>query len=296
MQSWHYDSTLTNSNEFVQIEVRNQGQTNTPPIIDSFAFANSPAAFQVPVTTAGQVKEIVFREDSANNRTRLNGFTLTSPPTAELTLEVSTTSGEMRIINQQGVAFDVNYYEIRSTSGALKPNGWVSFDDTDVGLDPLGTGWDEAPASNSGLLNEVSFESSITFAPGATASLGSAFTVGGAPNIEFKYAGPGETVLRTGTVTYVTGTTGVAGDYNNNGIVDAADYVLWRKGGTLQNEGRSVGNADQQDYNFWKARIGAASSGSGLASAAMSSVPELSPAGLIIFAIISLAVGCRRYR
>ena len=24
---------------------------------------------------------------------------------------------------------------------------------------------------------------------------------------------------------------GVAGDYNNNGVVDAADYVLWRNGG-----------------------------------------------------------------
>ena len=29
---------------------------------------------------------------------------------------------------------------------------------------------------------------------------------------------------------------GVPGDYNNNGVVDAADYVLWRKGGPLQNE------------------------------------------------------------
>ena len=29
---------------------------------------------------------------------------------------------------------------------------------------------------------------------------------------------------------------GVPGDYNGNGIVDAGDYVLWRKGGTLQND------------------------------------------------------------
>jgi BNR repeat-containing family member len=296
MQSWHYDSTLNNSNEFVQIEVRNQGQASPPPVVDAFAFANSPASFQVPVTAAGQVKEIVFREDSATNQTRLNGFTLTSPPTVELTLEVNTTSGEMRIINQQNVAFDVNYYEIRSTSGELKPNGWVSFEDTDAVLDPLGAGWDEAPASNSNLLNEVSFQSSITFAPGATASLGSPFTIGGAPNIEFKYAGPNETLLRSGTVTYVSGTAGVAGDYNNNGVVDSGDYVLWRKGDTLQNEGRSVGIVDQQDYNFWKARIGVTSSGSGLSSVALSSVPEPTAAGLIVVAIISMAVGCRRCR
>jgi hypothetical protein len=294
MQSWHYDSTLNNSNEFVQIEVRNQGQASPPPVVDAFAFANSPASFQVPVTAAGQVKEIVFREDSATNQTRLNGFTLTSPLTVELTLEVNTTSGETRITNQQSVAFDVNYYEIRGTSGALTPNGWVSFDDTDVGLDPLGAGWDEAPASNSSLLNEISMQASVTFGPGATASLGAAFAIGGSPNIEFKYAGPNETVLRTGTVTYVSGTAGVAGDYNNNGVVDAADYVLWRKGGSLQNEGRSVGIIDQQDYNFWKARIGATSSGSGLASAAMSSVPEPTTVELVVIAIFSMAVRCRR--
>ena len=29
---------------------------------------------------------------------------------------------------------------------------------------------------------------------------------------------------------------GVPGDYNDNGIVDAADYVLWRNGGPLENE------------------------------------------------------------
>ena len=29
---------------------------------------------------------------------------------------------------------------------------------------------------------------------------------------------------------------GVPGDYNGNGVVDMADYVLWRNGGPLQNE------------------------------------------------------------
>jgi hypothetical protein len=278
MQSWHYDSTLTNANEFVQVEVRNQGQPSPPPVVDNFAFSNSPASFQIPVTASGQVKEVVFREDSANNRARLNGFTLVSPaPPPELTLEVNT-SGTMRLVNEQGISFDINYYEIHSSSGSLKPAGWVSFDDTDGGPDPLGSGWDEAPASNSNLLNEVSLNSVITFAPGNVASLGSAFTAGGAQDLDFKYAGPNDTVLRDGIVKYVSATAGVAGDYNGNGVVDAADYVLWRKGGPLQNEGRTSGVVDQQDYRFWRARFGAATGserGSSLNGSTAAPEPEV---------------------
>lgn len=83
MNSWHYDGVgqLLNSPEFVQIEVRNQGQTApTPPVVDHFAFGTAPAQFQFSVASAGQVKEILFREDSVTTRTRLNGFTLSNVP------------------------------------------------------------------------------------------------------------------------------------------------------------------------------------------------------------------------
>jgi hypothetical protein len=46
--------------------------------------------------------------------------------------------------------------------------------------------------------------------------------------------------------------------------VDADDYVIWRNSGPLQNEGRTTGVVDAEDYNFWRARFGASSdSGSG---------------------------------
>ncbi len=44
---------------------------------------------------------------------------------------------------------------------------------------------------------------------------------------------------------------GVAGDYNGNGVVDMADYVLWRNGGPLQNEVASTGTVDAADYDAW---------------------------------------------
>jgi hypothetical protein len=78
----------------------------------------------------------------------------------------------------------------------------------------------------------------------------------------------------------VTGVS-VAGDFNLDGVVDAADYSVWRKGlGTTYSQG---------DYQSWRANFGrsAASGSSALGSAA---VPEPMTAVLLIFAV---AVWCQ---
>jgi hypothetical protein len=80
----------------------------------------------------------------------------------------------------------------------------------------------------------------------------------------------------------------VPGDYNKNGVVDAADYVLWRKG-DLAADGTGDTIVDQADYDFWRARFentSGAGAGSGLSGAA---VPE--PTGLAIL-IMGLIGGC----
>jgi hypothetical protein len=49
----------------------------------------------------------------------------------------------------------------------------------------------------------------------------------------------------------------VVGDFNNNGVVDAADYVLWRNGGPLANEGGvTPGASTSEDYSTWRSRFG----------------------------------------
>ncbi|HEX3600222.1 MAG TPA: PEP-CTERM sorting domain-containing protein, partial [Lacipirellulaceae bacterium] len=78
--------------------------------------------------------------------------------------------------------------------------------------------------------------------------------------------------------TYLGGTVGVPGDYNGNGVVDAADYVLWRNGGPLQND--PTPGVQAADYTFWRSRFGA-TSGSGSSLAGASAVPE--PTSLILF-------------
>ena len=76
-----------------------------------------------------------------------------------------------------------------------------------------------------------------------------------------------------------------AGDYNKNGVVDAADYVLWRKGDPAADSNGDL-VVDQADYDFWAANFGNGSpgAGSGLTSA---SVPE--PSTLILIAMGMLA-------
>lgn len=86
---------------------------------------------------------------------------------------------------------------------------------------------------------------------------------------------------------------GVPGDYNGNGTVDAADYVLWRNGGPLQNEVDNPGTVDSNDYSAWRARFGN-TSGSGAGLGQGTAVPE--PTTLALVAIISgsLAIKSRR--
>ncbi len=84
---------------------------------------------------------------------------------------------------------------------------------------------------------------------------------------------------------------GVAGDYNGNGVVDMADYVLWRNGGPLANEVADQGSVSAADYTEWRARFGN-TSGSG-ASLGGGAVPE--PASVLLLLMVGLlAAGSRR--
>ena len=96
-------------------------------------------------------------------------------------------------------------------------------------------------------------------------------------------------LVNNATNTSIDLTVGIAGDYNGNGVVDAADYVLWRKGGPLQNEVDAPGTVNSQDYVEWRARFGNPSPGSGSgALGGVSTVPEPSAGLLALFAMSGL--------
>jgi hypothetical protein len=88
--------------------------------------------------------------------------------------------------------------------------------------------------------------------------------------------GPGDVTV------FLTIRATLAGDYNNDGAVNAADYVLWRKAETaglpLANETATPGTTDAADYDEWRKNFGATISGTG--GRAQATAPE--PVGTVL--------------
>jgi hypothetical protein len=100
------------------------------------------------------------------------------------------------------------------------------------------------------------------------------------------------------TLTRFVASAPLLGDYNDDGVVDAADYTVWRNGENLQNEGASYGVVDQADYLFWKSQFGKTRDDiggiGGLGTSAWTTsgaVPE--PTSLMLFVIGLIGGLCR---
>jgi hypothetical protein len=90
------------------------------------------------------------------------------------------------------------------------------------------------------------------------------------------------------------------GDFNHDGVVDATDYVVWRKsmgqsGSALAADGNGNYLVDAGDLNSWRAHFGqSVSAGAGSGVGMPNSVPE--PAGFVlalVAAIMGLAIRIR---
>ncbi len=85
----------------------------------------------------------------------------------------------------------------------------------------------------------------------------------------------------------------VAGDYNGNRVVDAADYVVWRNtlgqtGDNLAADGFEDGMIDEFDYFIWQENFGH-TSGSGSSTGSLGSldtVPE--PATMLLLTLVGM--------
>jgi hypothetical protein len=93
----------------------------------------------------------------------------------------------------------------------------------------------------------------------------------------------------------------LAGDYNANGFVDAADYIVWRDslGSTanLAADGNSNGTIDDGDYKFWRSHYGEGASSAAASLKDTSSAPEPASVTFIMIglAFYGLTAGCRTH-
>lgn len=87
----------------------------------------------------------------------------------------------------------------------------------------------------------------------------------------------------------------LAGDYNDDGVVDAADYTVWRDNlglaTVLPNDG-TPGVVDQSDYDTWHTNYGMMAPGAGAGSSSLAAVPE--PSSVMLLLAGMSVVGLRR--
>jgi hypothetical protein len=155
---------------------------------------------------------------------------------------------------------------ITSPGGVLDPVNWNGFAESGQ------PGWEMGPAKTNRIGEGNLLGSRLLPKNGTPIDIG--FAVNPAmlhdeTDLKFEYHVAADGTL-TGGVEFTTSAAPpvLLGDYNGNGSVDAADYVVWRHNvgaSSLPNRGNGItGPVGQADYNYWRAHFGATSgSGSG---------------------------------
>jgi uncharacterized protein YjbI with pentapeptide repeats len=154
------------------------------------------------------------------------------------------------------------------------------------------------------------WDSTISFAPGIPVALGGMLELAFAPGVDvttqsgrtidlFDWTGVTPTgaftvtspytwnltkLYTTGEVT-LTAVPSLPGDFNNDGTVDTADYIVWREG---------IGVASTQDnYNLWRSHFGQ-TTGSGSVVSVSAAVPEPASLSVLLLAVTCLPLFPRR--
>jgi hypothetical protein len=101
-----------------------------------------------------------------------------------------------------------------------------------------------------------------------------------------------------GAANYPLNLTQLPWDYNHDGVVDAADYTVWRDtlGSTtdLRADGNGSGKIEAEDFDFWRGRYGYTVGGAGAGGVSSVSVPEPATVVLAFAGMIAIAATRRR--
>ncbi len=242
------------------------------------AFAGQPLAFGVDGTA-----DLTF-EYTVEGTTYTGTVEYLGESSNNLMLLVDPATGEARLRNTSPFAVSIDAYTIASASESLDVEDWSSLDDQQA----AGGAWSEANV-DAGRLSELQAVGETLLDAGDTYYLGYLFNPAGEQDLVLQFMATDQDLPMTGVVLYTS--LGVSGDFNDDGIVDAADYTVWRdhlnQSVTLPND-PTPGTVTESDYDVWRNHYGeTSSSGNGAAaSSGLLVVPEavswlLQGAGLI---------------
>jgi hypothetical protein len=224
---------------------------------------------------------------------------------ANIGARVNTTTGLVTLFGDNTFDFDITSYTLSSELGQLVPANLQSLQSQGIG-DPAmtvddGVGFELLGTPSVHQIAEGQLLTSTTFNGSTSLSLGNIFnttTLAADRDLTLvltTQAGDELAVL----VEYVE-SVGLEGDFNADGVVDAADYTVWRDNlgaadeSALNNNGDG-GGVTMSDYAFWRARFGN-SAASGTLASGTATVPE--PATLFVCSVAAtlLLAGWRKSR
>ncbi len=176
---------------------------------------------QLGVTATGDVDPFSFYVDN------LRLEQISTPDLLTLEVDRSTGAGTLKNLSANPISW--NYFDVKSAGGSLNAAGWSSLDDQN--LDGANT-WIKAGGSSATELAEASLLGSHVMMPNDTISLGNLYNNGiNAEDLNFvirRADGPTDRTYDQ-LVTYIdVAPAGAIGDYNSDGVVNAADYTVWR--------------------------------------------------------------------
>lgn len=246
------------------------------------AYAPNPPAFGVSVS------DLQFTYSSPTGQTYQGIIEYVGNDTSNnLVLTVNTGTGEATLQNASPFDVTIDGYSILSESGSLKPNNgdWNSLADQAV------EGWQESGPTTEAL-SELNPLDGQLLVSGADYEMGALFNLEGNRDLELRFSLAGEGAM-DGVVVYQ-----LTGDYNDDGVVDAADYTVWRDkvgsaSSTLANRApSSSGLVGADDYAVWKANFGNRAD-DGVIGEPLNPVPEPSSC-LLAFSTLAVIGICPR--
>jgi hypothetical protein len=242
-----------------------------------------------PMASAFAAPEDLVFDYTAPDGSIVNGTVVYSGTRVNnLLMQVDPSNGHAVLKNTSQTTVSIDGYDVASASNSLSTSGWNSLDDQNA----AGGDWRESDVSSSHLA-ELKPQSATSLAPGASFDLGHPFNVGGTQDLAFNFLQGANATATTGVVLYAPIGGAVLGDYNSDGVVDAADFTVWRahlgQNFALANRNPlNSGVITNADYTYWASRFGL-TSGSGSGSlAAGATVPE--PASWLL--LVTAIAGC----